>query len=195
MRYNYCPAVGLSPTALALLPNDQPISDACGGCPYRKLSPTGGIVTFASFTCQPRGVLEDRMEENQRFRGNAIVADSLENRLFLASVTMPREASLHNANQALAKVQAFLELGDAADIGDDERNVVEAYNRDDCTSTWRLRDWLETVRTLAIADSEIISRPARSDAEPSEALSEWQLKIAALVVSSSRHHDRGASRC
>jgi hypothetical protein len=35
MRYNYCPAVGLWPTALALLPNDQPISDACGGCPYR----------------------------------------------------------------------------------------------------------------------------------------------------------------
>lgn len=48
-----------------------------------------GIVTFASFTCQPRGALEDRMEENQRFRELAIVANPLENRLFLASVTMP----------------------------------------------------------------------------------------------------------
>jgi Cytochrome C biogenesis protein transmembrane region len=47
-----------------------------------------GIVTFASFTCQPRGALEDRMEENQRFREVAIVANPLENRLFLASVTM-----------------------------------------------------------------------------------------------------------
>jgi uncharacterized protein len=92
-----------------------------------------------------------------------------------------REASLRSANQALTKVQAFLELGDAADIGDDERNVVEAYNRDDCTSTWRLRDWLETVRTSAIADGANIARPALSDAEPSEALSEWQLKIGALV--------------
>jgi hypothetical protein len=35
------------------------------------------------------GALEDRMEENQRFRELAIVANPLENRLFLASVTMP----------------------------------------------------------------------------------------------------------
>jgi uncharacterized protein len=92
-----------------------------------------------------------------------------------------REASLRNANQALAKVQAFLELGDARDIGADERNVVETYNRDDCRSTWRLRDWLETVRASAIADGANIARPALSDAEPSEALSDWQLKIEALV--------------
>ena len=92
-----------------------------------------------------------------------------------------REASLPDANQALAQVQALLELGDASDIGDDERRVVEAYNRDDCKSTWRLRDWLETVRASAISDGEIIERPALSDAEPSQALSERQLKIAALV--------------
>ena len=92
-----------------------------------------------------------------------------------------REASLPDANQALAQVQALLELGDASDIGDDERRVVEAYNRDDCRSTWRLRDWLETVRASAIAEGEIIERPALSDAEPSQALSERQLKIAALV--------------
>ena len=92
-----------------------------------------------------------------------------------------REASLPDANQALAQVQALLELGDASDIGDSERCVVEAYNRDDCRSTWRLRDWLETVRASAISDGEIIERPALSDAEPSQALSERQLKIAALV--------------
>ena len=92
-----------------------------------------------------------------------------------------REASLPDANQALAQVQALLELGDASDIGDDERRVVEAYNHDDCRSTWRLRDWLETVRASAIFDGEIIERPALSDAEPSEALSERQLKIAAIV--------------
>jgi predicted RecB family nuclease len=92
-----------------------------------------------------------------------------------------REASLPDANQALAQVQALLELGDASDIGDDERRVVEAYNRDDCKSTWRLRDWLETVRASAISDGENIDRPALSDAEPSQALSERQMKIAALV--------------
>jgi predicted RecB family nuclease len=92
-----------------------------------------------------------------------------------------RDASLPDANRALAQVQALLELGDASDIGDDERHIVEAYNRDDCKSTWRLRDWLETVRASAISDGENIDRPALSDAEPSQALSEHQLKIAALA--------------
>ncbi|SDR63347.1 uncharacterized protein SAMN05519103_08516 [Rhizobiales bacterium GAS113] len=92
-----------------------------------------------------------------------------------------REASLADANRALAKVQAFLELGDAMGIGDDEQSVVEAYNRDDCRSTWRLRDWLETVRATATVEGADIARPALSDAEPSEALSDQQLKIAALV--------------
>jgi len=93
-----------------------------------------------------------------------------------------RDASLPDANQALAKVQAFLELGDASDIGDDERGIVEAYNRDDCRSTWRLRDWLETVRVSAIAEGENIERPDLSEAVASEELSERQLKIAALVA-------------
>ena len=92
-----------------------------------------------------------------------------------------RDTSLPDANQALAKLQAFLELGDASDIGDDERRVVEAYNRDDCRSTWRLRDWLEIVRASAIAEGENIERPDLSEAVASEELSERQLKIAALV--------------
>ena len=92
-----------------------------------------------------------------------------------------RDTSLPDANQALAKLQAFLELGDASDIGDDERGVVEAYNRDDCRSTWRLRDWLEIVRASAIAEGENIERPDLSEAVASEELNERQLKIAALV--------------
>jgi predicted RecB family nuclease len=92
-----------------------------------------------------------------------------------------RDTSLPDANQALAKLQAFLELGDASDIGDDERRVVEAYNRDDCRSTWRLRDWLEIVRTSAIAEGEKIERPDLSEAVASEELNERQLKVAALV--------------
>jgi predicted RecB family nuclease len=92
-----------------------------------------------------------------------------------------RETSLPDANQALAQVQALLELGDASDIGDDERSAVKAYNRDDCKSTWRLRDWLENVRAIAISEGEIIARPSLSEGEPGQALTERQLKIAALV--------------
>jgi uncharacterized protein len=92
-----------------------------------------------------------------------------------------REAPLQEANRSLFAVQAALELGDANGITGDERNIVEAYNRDDCQSTSRLRDWLETVRSAAIARGETIERPSLSEAEPSEAISEWQLKIAALM--------------
>jgi predicted RecB family nuclease len=92
-----------------------------------------------------------------------------------------RQISLPEANHALSKVQAFLELGDVAGLADDDRSAVEAYNRDDCQSTRRLRDWLETVRASAIADGAAIERPVLSDAAPTEALGEWQLKIAGLV--------------
>jgi uncharacterized protein len=92
-----------------------------------------------------------------------------------------REASLHDANQALAKTQAFLELGDAEGIEEEDRNIVETYNRDDCRSTWRLRDWLETVRASAIAAGATIARPTMPKAAPSAALTARQVKVEALV--------------
>src|SRR5439155_309780 len=57
-----------------------------------------------------------------------------------------RGIALTDANMALAKVQACLELGDLEFIDEADRGVVAGYNRDDCVSTWRLRDWLETRR-------------------------------------------------
>ena len=54
-----------------------------------------------------------------------------------------RAISLSQANVALAKVQACLELGDLEFISGGDRSVVEGYNRDDCLSTAALRDWLE----------------------------------------------------
>jgi hypothetical protein len=41
------------------------------------------------FTCRPRWALKDRKEENQAVRGLEVEANSAENGLFLASVTMP----------------------------------------------------------------------------------------------------------
>jgi predicted RecB family nuclease len=43
-----------------------------------------------------------------------------------------RETSLNDANRALFKVQAHLDLGDGAGIDDSDRSVVASYNRDDC---------------------------------------------------------------
>jgi hypothetical protein len=78
-------------------------------------------------------------------------------------------------------VQASLELGDFDSIGPDERTAVTGYNRDDCLSAWRLRDWLEEIRSGLIAAGATIERPLPRSGEAGEDLSAWQLKIAALI--------------
>jgi hypothetical protein len=70
-----------------------------------------------------------------------------------------RGTLLSDANMALTKVQACLELGDIEFINEDDRNAVTGYNRDDCISTWRLRDWLETQRANLIAKGVAVPRP------------------------------------
>ncbi len=86
-----------------------------------------------------------------------------------------REASRHKLALEMA-----LELADSASIQDAERSAVEAYNRDDCLSTWKLRDWLEEVRAQQIARGVVISRPALEEGEPSAALDERTQRIRAL---------------
>ncbi|GAA5627747.1 hypothetical protein Brsp05_03040 [Brucella sp. NBRC 12953] len=92
-----------------------------------------------------------------------------------------RDTKLSDANMALAKVQACLELGDLEFIDDADRTVVAGYNRDDCVSTWRLRDWLETRRDEMVGAGTDVPRPEAPEGAPSEKLSEWQEKINALI--------------
>jgi signal transduction histidine kinase len=92
-----------------------------------------------------------------------------------------RVIELANANVALSRLQAALELNDLHRITKDTRDVVEGYNRDDCLSTQGLRNWLERVRTNLIENGESIERPLPGDGAPSEAISEWQIRIADLV--------------
>lgn len=92
-----------------------------------------------------------------------------------------RDTKLSEANMALAKVQACLELGDLEFIDDADRTVVAGYNRDDCVSTWQLRDWLETRRDELVAAGTDVPRPEAPEGAPSEKLSEWQEKINALI--------------
>lgn len=92
-----------------------------------------------------------------------------------------RGTALSEANKALAKVQACLELGDLEFIDETTRNIVAGYNRDDCDSTWRLRDWLETRRTDLITAGTAVPRPAAPEGAASEALDDWHQKITALI--------------
>lgn len=93
-----------------------------------------------------------------------------------------RDIKLSEANAALGKVQAALELGDLELIDDADRGIVEGYNRDDCISTWQLRDWLEDRRAEFIDSGTDIPRPEKVEGVAGEALSEWQEKIDALAA-------------
>jgi uncharacterized protein len=93
-----------------------------------------------------------------------------------------RAVNLPDANLALAKIQAGLELGDHGLISAVEQSVVTECNRDDCLSTAALRDWLEAQRSSLIAQGTAIERPPTEEGAPSEAISAWQEKINALIA-------------
>ena len=92
-----------------------------------------------------------------------------------------RGAALRDAGMTLAKVQASLELGDLENITEDDRSTFAAYNRDDCVSTWRLRDWLEAVRLDLIQRGSVIDRPVPRTGDPAPDISAWQERIDRLV--------------
>jgi uncharacterized protein len=93
-----------------------------------------------------------------------------------------RGIALSDANVALAKVQAGLELDDAEFTEDSDRKLVAGYNRDDCLSTLGLRDWLERRRDSLMQEGSDVPRPEIPDGEPSEQLSERQQRINALIT-------------
>ena len=92
-----------------------------------------------------------------------------------------REVPLADANRALYAVTAPLELGDPGAIRDEDREAVESYNRDDCVSTYHLREWLEGIRTDLIDAGAEMDRPQPGDGEASEALTERQLMTRELA--------------
>ena len=93
-----------------------------------------------------------------------------------------RTVELSDAGTTMAKVQACLELGDFDGIVTEDRAAVEGYNRDDCVSAWRLRDWLEKVRFDLVEAGAIIKRPVPKEGEAGEDLTAWQQEIAALIA-------------
>ncbi len=63
-----------------------------------------------------------------------------------------REMDLRKAGDHRALVERCLQTDALSAITDEDREIVEAYNRDDCVSTLRLRDWLEGLRAGSIAE-------------------------------------------
>ena len=92
-----------------------------------------------------------------------------------------RDIDLREANSALYGLAVPLELGDPDAIAPEHKEIVEAYNRDDCFSTLHLRNWLEEIRTALIDEGKVIPRPEPSDQYASESVTEWQEMIAELA--------------
>ena len=70
-----------------------------------------------------------------------------------------RDIALPDANRSMFRLQAHLELDDS-DINEADLDVVAGYNRDDCLSTARLRDWLEESGASLIARGVDVPRPS-----------------------------------
>lgn len=92
-----------------------------------------------------------------------------------------RDAALPDANIALTRVQMALELEDKAGVAEQDRETVEAYNRDDCVSTELLRDWLEARRAELVSSGAEMDRPEDGRPEPAEAVAEWLATIGPLM--------------
>ena len=91
-----------------------------------------------------------------------------------------RSVPLLDANRSLRVMEQALELGRFDIVTPEVRSAVEGYNADDCLSTLRLRDWLETERTGLIGKGIDIPRPPPKEAEASETLNEREQRVAAL---------------
>jgi uncharacterized protein len=91
-----------------------------------------------------------------------------------------RDVALKDAGRNLRRFEYALALGVIDQLPAEIRDTVAGYNRDDCVSTLRLRDWLETVRAEAIAAGHEIARPALAPGEAGPELSDRQRRVEAL---------------
>jgi predicted RecB family nuclease len=82
-----------------------------------------------------------------------------------------RAVLLLDANVALQSFEAAMTLGNGQEEIGDLLKTIEGYNRDDCVSALRLRDWLEDRRKeLEIKIGRSLPRPTAKSGEPGEKL-------------------------
>jgi predicted RecB family nuclease len=92
-----------------------------------------------------------------------------------------RTTNLPDAKKALRNLECALELNEVASIPDEVQRTVEAYNREDCISTLRLRKWLEDIRGALVANGKEIKRLPLQAGDPTEAIDERRKRTLALM--------------
>lgn len=91
-----------------------------------------------------------------------------------------RDVALREANANRHTLELLLENGQPQDVTGEMHRIVEQYNRDDCISAARLREWLENIRTNLAQRGEEVPRPVQKEAE-AEQVSERQARVNAAV--------------
>lgn len=93
-----------------------------------------------------------------------------------------RDRALLEATRALESLETFFSLGETkVDLGV-IRDTVEEYNRDDCVSALRLREWLEGLRIEVETQTSIgVPRPAPKESTPSEKVATESEEIVLLT--------------
>ena len=91
-----------------------------------------------------------------------------------------RQQDLRDASLSRRIIEHAIEAGDMDETFDEHRRVVEDYNREDCESAQRLRDWLEHLRAGVIGKGHKLPRPAAQDDEASEKISELDRELQRL---------------
>ncbi|HEY7600537.1 MAG TPA: TM0106 family RecB-like putative nuclease, partial [Candidatus Limnocylindrales bacterium] len=90
-----------------------------------------------------------------------------------------REVDLREAGDSIVEFERYLEDG-----GSDPSILpkIADYNRDDCLSAWRLRDWLEARRPEAEAQFAIrLPRPGSKEGAPSEEQAAARAEVAEVA--------------
>ncbi len=97
----------------------------------------------------------------------------------LEPLYMPaRETAITEGGSSIVFYERWIESREPAILQD-----IEDYNRDDCISTWRLRDWLEERRGEAAGSfGPELPRPAPRSMEPAERLHEQETQVARLAA-------------
>ena len=90
-----------------------------------------------------------------------------------------REVELRDAGTSIVEFETWLELNQGEERND-LRAQIERYNRDDCVSTLRLRDWLEEQRAALAVEVGDLPRPTLPEPEQIED-SEAQQAVNELV--------------
>jgi uncharacterized protein len=91
-----------------------------------------------------------------------------------------REQDLREASLSRRIVENAIAAGVFDAPLERHRDIVEAYNREDCESALRLRDWLERLRAEVLADGADLPRPALGSGEASEEVSELDQELRRL---------------